>query len=139
MQWSPFEDRLLATCADDGNVKFWVFDDYEGLTGGQSISEADMELDAHSRRCLGVQWHSAAENLLFTHSSDNSLKIWDINEDRADDPIFTYVNADSSITTGKWSPAGKFVAGMLKNRKMVVLDPRQQEGALLADTHGGPK
>ena len=33
MQWSPFEDRLLATCADDGKAKFWVFDDYEGLTG----------------------------------------------------------------------------------------------------------
>ena len=34
LAWSPFEDRLLATCADDGKVKFWVFDDYEGLTGG---------------------------------------------------------------------------------------------------------
>ena len=34
VQWSPFEDRLLATCADDGKAKFWVFDDYEGLTGG---------------------------------------------------------------------------------------------------------
>ena len=34
LAWSPFEDRLLASCADDGKVKFWVFDDYEGLTGG---------------------------------------------------------------------------------------------------------
>ena len=30
MQWSPFEDRLLATCADDGKAKLWVFDNYDG-------------------------------------------------------------------------------------------------------------
>ena len=31
MQWSHFEDRLLASSADDGIVKFWIFDDYEGV------------------------------------------------------------------------------------------------------------
>ena len=54
MQWSPFEDRLLATCADDGKAKFWVFDDYEGLTGGQSRMECDLELEAHARKCISV-------------------------------------------------------------------------------------
>lgn len=55
MQWSPFEDRLLATCADDGKCKFWVFDDYEGLmSGDQNRMECDLELEAHSRKCISI-------------------------------------------------------------------------------------
>jgi len=54
MQWSPFQDRLLATCADDGKAKFWVFDDFEGLTGGQNRSECDLEIEAHPRKCISV-------------------------------------------------------------------------------------
>jgi len=54
MQWSPFEDRLLATCADDGKAKFWVFDDYDGLTGGSNRMDCDLELEAHSRKCISV-------------------------------------------------------------------------------------
>ena len=72
MQWSPFEDRLLATCADDGKAKFWVFDDYQGLMGKSNRQECDLELDAHSRKCISVQWHAAAENLLATHSIDQT-------------------------------------------------------------------
>ena len=83
MTWSPFEDRLLATCADDGKAKLWVFDDYEGISADRS--DCDLELEAHSRKCISVQWHAAAENLLATHSIDKTIKIWDINEDRCDD------------------------------------------------------
>ena len=43
MQWSHFESRLLATSADDGTVKFWVFDDEKGLTSGHR-EDADMEI-----------------------------------------------------------------------------------------------
>ena len=124
MQWSPFEDRLLATCADDGKVKFWVFDDYEGLTGTGSINEADMEIEAHPRRCQGIQWHAAAENLICTHSVDTSLKIWDINEDRSEEPVFTYANEGTSITQARWSPLGKMIGGMRKNKTLVIVDPR---------------
>lgn len=42
MQWSPFEERLLATCADDGKVKMWVFDDFNGLTGKGNLTECDL-------------------------------------------------------------------------------------------------
>jgi len=90
MQWSPFEDRLLATCADDGKVKMWVFDDYNGLTNKGDVSTADLTLDAHARKCISVRWHSAAESLLATHSIDKTIKIWDINEDRCHDSIFTF-------------------------------------------------
>ena len=55
MSWSPFQDRLLATCADDGNAKFWIFDDdYEGLTGKSNMIESAMEIEAHQRKCISI-------------------------------------------------------------------------------------
>lgn len=139
MQWSPFEDRLLATCADDGKAKFWVFDDLEGLTGGKSRSECDLELDAHTRKCMSVQWHEAAENLLATHSIDKTVKVWDINEDRCDDAIFTFTDIPDYCTSIRWSPNGSMLAGMVKNKSMVVVDPRQESSAAKAQTHVGPR
>ena len=124
MQWNPFEDRLLATCADDGKVKLWVFDDYEGLTSTGHRNDPDMELEAHARKCASVQWHEAAENLLFTHGADKTLKIWDINEDRCDDPIFTFTNMPDMVTSARWSPSGNRIGGALKNKHMLIVDPR---------------
>lgn len=44
MSWSPFNDKLLATCAEDRNPKFWLFDDYNGLMGGQNRTDYAFEL-----------------------------------------------------------------------------------------------
>ena len=139
MQWSPFEDRLLATCADDGKAKFWVFDDYEGLTGQENRMDPDLELDAHSRKCISVQWHSAAENLLATHSIDKTVKVWDINEDRCDEAQMTFTDIPDYCTSVRWSPDGKMLGGMVKNKSMVVFDPRQEASAIKAKSHVGPR
>lgn len=54
LQWNPFEDRLLASSADDGKVKLWIFDDEEGCATTGRRTESDMELDAHGRKCLNM-------------------------------------------------------------------------------------
>ena len=139
LTWSPFEDRLLATCGDDGKAKMWVFDDYEGLTGGADRAEADLELEAHSRKCMSVQWHSAAENLLATHSNDRTVKVWDINEDRCDDAMITFTDMPDFCTSIRWSPDGKMIGGQCKNKTMVFFDPRQESSVLKAPGHIGPR
>ena len=86
--------------------------------------ESDLELEAHSRKCISVQWHEAADNLLATHSIDKTVKIWDIDEDRNDEPIITFTDMPDYATSIRWSPDGKMLAGMVKNKSMVIFDPR---------------
>ncbi len=54
LQWNPFEDRLLASSADDGKVKLWIFDDEEGCATTGRRTESDMEIEAHNRKCLNM-------------------------------------------------------------------------------------
>ena len=46
-QFSPFEDRLLATTADDGKLNLWVFDDFNGTLGGDHMTQPDIQINAH--------------------------------------------------------------------------------------------
>jgi len=77
--------------------------------------------------------------LLATHSIDKTVKIWDINEDRCDEPIFTFTDMPDFCTTIRWSPDGKNIAGMVKNKSMVIMDPRQQTSAMKGASHVGPR
>jgi len=140
MQWSPFEDRILATSADDGKVKMWVFDDFEGLTGKSDRRECDLEIEAHPRKCMSVRWHTSVENLVATHAIDKTVKIWDINEDKYDDPVCTFQNFGNDYATSiRWSPDGKMIAAICKQKQMFLFDPRAQDSAMNTATHAGPK
>jgi len=132
VNWSPFEERLLATCADDGLAKLWVFDDCEGSqnAAGTHRTEADMELEAHSRKCLSVQWHHSCENLLATHSVDKTIKVWDIHEDRADEAVITFSDMADYCTQIRWSPDGKMICGMARDKNAIIFDPRREDSVM---------
>ena len=137
MQWNPFQERLLASCADDGKVNLWVFDDFEGCT--EVTTEADMVLDAHPRKTICLRWHESVENLMATCAIDKTVRIWDINEDRADDAIFTFTEMEDFATSLRWSPNGKNIAAPCKNKQVLILDPRQADSAMKAGIHQGPR
>jgi|Transcript_21649 WD40 repeat protein len=86
-----------------------------------------MTLDAHPRKTLQVRWHTSVENVMATCSVDKTIKIWDINEDRADEPVFTYMDLSDMATSLRWNPDGKTLASVCKNKSVVIVDPRTQE------------
>ena len=51
------------------------------------------------------------------------MKIWDIDEDRNDEAIITFTDIPDYATSIRWSPDGKMIAGMVKNKSMVILIP----------------
>ena len=98
-----------------------------------------MEIEAHQRKCISIQWHEAAEELIATHSIDKTIKIWDINEDRNDDPVITFTDMPDHATSIRWSPDGKMLCGMIKNKAMVIFDPRQESSVIKTTGHAGPR
>lgn len=139
LQWNPFEDRLLATSADDGKVKLWIFDDNTGCDSTGSRLEPDLELDAHHRKCLSIQWHAAADNLLSTSAVDKTVKIWDINEGRNEEAVITFTDMPDFATSTRWSPDGKMLGVCCKNKSLAVFDPRQEASIVKAGGHEGPR
>jgi len=115
----------------------WVFDDNEGVK--ENITEPDMELDAHSRKCLNVRWHRSVESLLATCSIDKTVKIWDINEDRADDAVITFDEMTDYATSVRWSPNGKLLGTTTKDKKLCIFDPRRKEVVGSNPCHAGPR
>ena len=85
-----------------------------------------MELEAHQRKCISIQWYKAEEELVTTHFIDKTVKIWDINEGRNDDSVITFTDMPYQVKFILRSPDGKMTAGMIKNKSMVIFDPRQE-------------
>ena len=77
--------------------------------------------------------------MLATHSIDKTVKIWDINEDRCDDPMVTFTDMPDYATSVRWSPDGKMLGAMIKNKSMAVFDPRQEAAIAKAPCHPGPR
>ena len=53
--------------------------------------------------------------------------------------MITFTDMPDLATSIRWSPDGKMLAGMVKNKSMVMFDPRQQDSAVKAPAHVGPR
>ena len=73
--FSPFNDNLLATAAEDGIVKLWQIPE-EGIT--KDVTKADGELIGHSKKLIFAKFHPSADFVMATSGLDTSVRIWDI-------------------------------------------------------------
>ncbi len=67
LQWCPFNDNVIASCAEDCTVRVWEIPE-GGLT--EDLTEAVVTLQGHQRRVGIVEWHPTCENLLFSAGFD---------------------------------------------------------------------
>jgi WD40 repeat protein len=74
-----------------------------------------------------------------TCSVDKTVKIWDINEDRCEEPVITFTDIPDFATSIRWSPDGKMIGVVCKNKAMAYVDPRQEGTAIKAATHTGSR
>jgi len=134
MQWSPFQDKLLATSSDDATIKLWVIDSYDGID--KTVTQSDMEFDEHAKKCKAIQWHPICENVLASYAEDNTIRVWDVN---TGDCATTFTDLDESCHAIRWSPQGDLIGATVKRNKMCIFDPRQNDSAVIADAHKGPR
>jgi len=75
LKWNPFNDRVLATSADDGTIKIWVIPE-------DGLKDSDLTpirvISHHKKRVYNLEWHPSAENILASASADHTVGVFDI-------------------------------------------------------------
>lgn len=117
----------------DATVKIWV-PTPEGCK--KDVIDSQLTLKGHTKSVSNVQWHKTVENTLATGSVDATVRIWDVENQKAT-MIFTDTNDQSACV--RWSPDSSRLAVMQKNKNMFVFDPRQPASAMTVKAHNGPK
>ncbi|GAA6007162.1 hypothetical protein JCM11491_003027 [Sporobolomyces phaffii] len=140
--WSPFDDSIVASVAEDGKLALTKVDADlldDAWTGDRKDSLPDLEpqwsAPAHGRKVGHVRFHPSASNVLATASTD--VKIWDVEHQRN---VYTSdVHADM-VQSLDWDWCGGLYATTCKDKKLRVFDPRAGKTAVtVADSHSGVK
>jgi len=133
LQFSPFNDRIIATVSEDCYGKVWQIP-----AGGfnDSHAEAAQTLKGHKRKVGVLDWNPAAENVLATAGQDYDVKVWDVTTGQDKLTIGGHAGIIQSLA---WNYGASSLLTYCKDKKMRLLDPRQSHVVGEVETHQGVK
>jgi coronin-1B/1C/6 len=133
MDWHPFNDFLLCTVSEDCYGRIWSIPE-DGLT--ENIEEPVQVLKGHKRKIGTCNFNPVADNILATTSADFAVKIWDI---ESGESVLQTDGHTDLIQSADWNYDGSLLATSCKDKKLRIVDPRQQEVAQEVAGHLGVK
>lgn len=141
--WSPFDDSIVASGAEDGKILIWKVDgsEFEGW-GAEKWEPQDFEpvarISGSGRKIGQVMFHPTASHVLATATGDHIVKIWDLNS--TDDPRSTLGGHGDTIQSISFNSTGTVFATTCRDRKLRLFDPRTGgEAVRVTEGHGGIK
>ncbi|EKM50835.1 uncharacterized protein PHACADRAFT_264349 [Phanerochaete carnosa HHB-10118-sp] len=141
--WSPFNDSVVASAADDGKAMIWkvdasVFDGWG--TDGWEPRDFDpvARIDVTPRRVGQILFHPTAEHVLATATGEHTVKLWDLGSPESAKSILT--GHGDSIQSFAFNPAGNLIVTTCRDRKIRLFDARAGgEAVRITEGHGGVK
>jgi coronin-7 len=133
IQFSPFDDGLLATGSQDLTVKLWRIP--EAGLGHGGLSQPELVLPSQPRRVETVAWHPTVDCILGSTSYD-SLVIWDLIQAKE---LYNFQDHEDEVQSLAWQHSGQLLATQCKDRQLRILDPRQAKCVASCDSHQGIK
>jgi len=134
IDFNPFNDNLIASVSEDCTAKIW------GIPEGglkENLNEPLQTLNGHRRKVGTVQFNQVANNILATSSADFSIKVWDIEKGK---DVFSCESQHTDIIQSvDWNSTGSLLASSCKDKKVRVIDPRQNSVVAEAEAHVGIK
>ncbi|KAM3597362.1 uncharacterized protein V6R79_003588 [Siganus canaliculatus] len=119
MDFSPFDETLLATCSGDETVKLWHVCDPEQ----QQPSDPELTLHPGQGGLELVLFHPTSSGLLAVGGSKSPL-IWDVS--RQDSPLAVLEQHGDQLQSLSWKQDGSLLASSCKDKMLRVFDPRAQ-------------
>jgi len=133
-EFSPFDDRLLVTGADDCHVKIWKIPE-TGLT--ENMVNCNGELVGHQKRVYTVNFHPTASNVVVTSGGDQTAFLWDLNKCQMKQDLVGFSEVVQSVS---FKGDGSLLVTTARDRLVRVFDPRAKKQAILTSKgHEGLK
>uniref|UniRef100_A0A8C6TKV8 Coronin n=1 Tax=Neogobius melanostomus TaxID=47308 RepID=A0A8C6TKV8_9GOBI len=107
MDFSPFDESLLATCSGDETVKLWRLRDPESA----QPSEAELTLHPGHGKLELVLFHPTSSGLLAVGATNSPL-VWDTS--RQDAPLAVLEQHSDQLQSLSWKPDGSLLASSCK-------------------------
>ncbi|XP_055021371.1 coronin-7-like, partial [Boleophthalmus pectinirostris] len=107
MDFSPFDEYLLATCSGDNTAKLWHLCDPEL----EQPSEPELTLHPGQGKLELVMFHPTSSGLL-TLGATNSPLLWDTS--RRDAPLAVLENHSDQLQSLSWKQDGSLLASSCK-------------------------
>jgi WD40 repeat protein len=133
LDFSPFNDDILATCSEDTTIKIWNIKG--GFDGHKSTW--DQELKGHTKKVGSIKWHPVAENLIISTGTDYNVRVWDVETGQSKLKIDGQHTA--IIQSCEWNYDGSLAVTNAKDKFVRIVDPRQQTIVGQAESHVGVK
>lgn len=119
MDFSPFDETLLATCSADETVKLWRLCDPESV----QPSETELTLHPGHGKLELVLFHPTSSGLLAVGATNFPL-VWDTS--RQDAPLAVLEQHSDQLQSLSWKRDGSLLATSCKDKMLRVFDPRAQ-------------
>ena len=133
LDFSPFDDDVLASGSDDATVKVWRIP-AGGLT--ETISSPLASLSC-SKRVEAVKFNPSADGVLAT-AAGAEVRVWNVSQ--GGEPTSQLVDGHTDLVHSiSWKSDGTLLASSSKDKKLRVLDPRANTVVAVGDGHTGIK
>ncbi|KAH9498792.1 Coronin-7 [Bulinus truncatus] len=127
LDFSPFDDYLLATGSQDCKVNIWLLPDESSPS---NLSEPVLSLPLFERRIENVLWNPRADGILAV-TSDTVVRLYDVTR-TSNQEVFSISKSSDQIQSISWKGDGSLLVTSGKDKKIRVIDPRSnsvvQEG-----------
>jgi WD40 repeat protein len=133
LDFSPFNDDILALASEDAKISIW------NLSGGFEghKTEPSQILAGHNKKVGAIKWHTIAENLVVSASTDYVVKVWDVEAGKT--VLNSKEHASNIIQSLDWNYDGSLVCTNSKDKFVRILDPRGEKIVGQSESHVGVK
>ncbi|XP_051573038.1 coronin-7 isoform X3 [Myxocyprinus asiaticus] len=122
LDFSPFDDYLLATCSADETVKLWRVCDPDQ----DQPSSPEVTLSPGDGRLEIVLFHPTTSGLIAV-ASTRGVQVWDTTRDSALRVLEQHADQLQGLA---WKEDGSLLASSCKDKKLRIFDPRAQPSAV---------